>query len=261
MEELDIPRDMSRSAVFDVMVVLQNNEESTFRLEGVEVTAVPAQAGVSKYDLTFNFIQTAEGLGIGIEYNTDLFEEDRILRMLDHFSELAKNVPEASEKSIGELSMLPAAEVKLLLETFSGTATPHLQEGTIVSLFEQQAAKTPHSTALIIDDPEQGDRELTYDELNRAANRVAHHLRSGYGVEREDVVAFQVARGEQVVIAMLGILKSGAAYLPLGQGIHSGRNRYLLEDRGARVLLTVSENLRDGGDLEDLVSVVYMAAH
>ena len=164
------------------MVVLQNNEETTLRLEGLQISAEPSETGLSKYDLTFNFVQTAEGLGIGIEYNTDLFAEDRITRMLGHFAELTASMLASPGCNIGELNLLPPAE-RAILHAFNDTAVPYPQQETIVSLFEQQVTRTPDNIALVFE-----DRTLTYSELNTVANGVAHYLLDHYDPQPDDII-------------------------------------------------------------------------
>jgi fengycin family lipopeptide synthetase D len=115
-------------------------------------------------------------------------------------------------------------------------------EATIVSLFEQQAEKTPENVAVVFE-----GRTLTYRELNAAANRVAHYLRDKYAIKPDDIVALQVERSEWMVIALLGVLKSGAAYLPTTPDTPAARTRYLLQDSGARVLLTDSTTMGIAG--------------
>jgi tyrocidine synthetase-3 len=251
VEELDLPRDMSRSVVFDVMVVLQNNETTALQLEGLKIIPEPSPTEYAKYDLTFNFAQTPAGLAIDIEYNTDLYREDSIARLMSQFTELADSVLSSPSAVVGRLNILPASERSLLLHTFNDTSGACPSEDTIVSLFEQQAAKTPDAIALIIDDTEAGDRELTYGSLNALANSVAHHLRARYDVKSDDIVGFQLERTEWMVVGMLGILKSGAAYLPIAPDMPSDRIRYMLEDSGAKILLTDKVQT----DFTDLVAV------
>jgi len=173
---------MSRSAVFDVMVVLQNNENTAFRLEGLETSVEAAETGFAKYDLTFHFAQEQGGLSVSVEYNTDLFKEDRIVRMLSHFTELVQSV-----------NILPAAERELLLDAFNDTAADY-PAATLVSLFEEQSAETPLYTAVTY-----ADKSLSYQILNEQSNRLAHYLRHTCGIQPDDVVALQLERSEWMV--------------------------------------------------------------
>ncbi|MEI6411934.1 MAG: amino acid adenylation domain-containing protein, partial [Bacteroidota bacterium] len=233
VEDLDLPRDLSRSAVFDVMLVLQNNEQSELRFGDVALSIEGAKTGVSKFDLTFNFSETAEGLLMGLEYNTDLFKDDRIARLAEHLQTLLNSVLHDPTASIGGLNLLSAAEKQQLLYDFNDTATDYPQDKTIVQLFEEQVAKTPDQTALVF-----GTRTLSYRELNEQSNQLAYYLRDTYNIKPDDIVALQLDRSEWMIIAIMGVLKSGAAYLPIATDAPRARATFMLQDSRAKALLT-----------------------
>ncbi|MEI6411850.1 MAG: amino acid adenylation domain-containing protein, partial [Bacteroidota bacterium] len=233
VEDLDLPRDLSRSAVFDVMLALQNNEQSELRFGDVALSVEGAATGISKFDLTFDFVETAEGLLIALEYNTDLFKSDRIARMAEHLLTLLGSVLHDPKAAIGALNLLPAAEKQQLLHDFNDTAAEYPKDKTIVQLFEEQVAKTPDQTAVVF-----GTRTLSYRELNEQSNQLAHYLRDTYNIRPDDIVALQLERSEWMLIAIMGVLKSGAAYLPIGPDLPKARTVYLLQDSQAKLLLT-----------------------
>ena len=185
---------------------------------------------------------------MSVEYNTDLFREDRIVRMLSHFTELLQSALAAPETLIGKLNLLPVAERELLLHTFNDTAADYPAAATLVSLFEGQAARTPDHTAVTY-----ADRVLSYQTLNEQSNRLAHYLRHTCGIQPDDVVALQLDRSEWMVTAILGVLKSGAAYLPIGPDLPAARVSYMLTDSRAKALLLDGHSGSRAGDYRALL--------
>ncbi|MEI6412400.1 MAG: amino acid adenylation domain-containing protein, partial [Bacteroidota bacterium] len=233
VEDLDLPRDLSRSAVFDVMLVLQNNEQSELRFGDVALSVEGAETGISKFDLTFSFVETANGLLMGLEYNTDLFKSDRIARLAKHLETLLGSVLHDSKAAIGGLNLLPEQERNLLLYDFNDTAADYPKDKTIVQLFEEQVKKTPDKVAVVFE-----GRTLSYRELNEQSNQLGYYLRDTYDIRPDDIVALQLERSEWMIVAIMGVLKSGAAYLPIALDIPATRLAYMLQDSKAKVLLT-----------------------
>ncbi len=238
VEDLDLKRDMSRSPLFDVMVVLQNNESTAVEFEGLKLTPYENDDVVSKFDMTFIFFEGDEGLYCSIEYNTDIYSEDRIERMGEHFKTLISSVIENPESRIKDLEIIPAEEKKLLLNIFNDTKTDFPSDKTIVDLFEQQVEKNPDNTAVVFE-----DIELTYRELNERANIVGHYLRDNYQIKPDDLVGVLLERSERMIIALLGILKSGAAYVPLDPEYPKDRINYMLEDSSPKIVLSERKDL------------------
>ncbi|MEI6412088.1 MAG: amino acid adenylation domain-containing protein, partial [Bacteroidota bacterium] len=244
VEDLDLPRDLSRSAVFDVMLVLQNNERSELRFGDVALSVEGGATGISKFDLTFSFAETAEGLLMGLEYNTDLFKSDRIERLAEHLQALLGSVLHNPKAAIGDLNLLPEQEQNLLLHGFNDTEAEYPRDNTIIQLFEEQVAKTPDQTAVVFE-----GRTLSYRELNEQSNQLAHYLRGTYNIKPDDIVALQLERSEWMIIAIMGVLKSGAAYLPIASDLPAARTVYLLQDSQAKLLLTDASTLESAQDL------------
>ncbi|MEI6412517.1 MAG: condensation domain-containing protein, partial [Bacteroidota bacterium] len=233
VEDLELPRDLSRSAVFDVLLVLQNNEQSELRFGDVALSVKGSETGISKFDLLFNFMETGEGLLMRLEYNTDLFKSDRIARLAEHLQTLLDSALLDSRTAIGSLNLLPTAEKQMLLNDFNDTSAVYPEINTIAQLFEAQTALTPEQTALIF-----GETTLTYRELNEKANQLAHYLRFTHNIKANDVVALQIERSASTIIGILGVLKSGAAYLPISTDFPPARVRYMLANSRAKTLLT-----------------------
>ena len=251
VEELDLPRDTSRSAVFDVMVVLQNNEAVEFKLGDLDLKFEKRASTTSQFDLSFDFAENEKGLHLDVEYNTDLFKEDSIQRMVFHLETLVGSVLANPSASIDELNILPAAERQLLLEGFNDTKANFPSNKTIIDLFEDQVEKTPANLAIVFE-----QTELTYRQLNEKANQVGHYLRTTYDIRPDDIFALQLERSEWMIIAILGVMKAGAAYLPIALDAPKSRVVFMLQDSKAKALLTDKANYPTAKALESILPVL-----
>ena len=238
VEDLDIVRDMSRSPLFDLVVVLQNADMTAAQQVMSDLEMIPYDTGfrTSKIDVRIEFRETRRGLGMVIDFNTDLFARERMERMLTHFATLAFAALEDPSLPVEQLTYMPRAEVEQILQGFNQTESRYANEKTLVQLFEEQAARTPDAIAVVFD-----DQVVSYRELNETANRLAHYLRDAHSVTPGDVLALMSERSEKTVIGILGILKSGATYLPLDTKHPEERRSQMLAEAEVKVLLTDSE--------------------
>jgi len=236
VEELNLKRDLSRSPLFDVMVVLQNQENTPFNLNGITVFPYELTSSLSRFDLTFNFLETESGIEGRIEYNTDLFREERIQRMVSHFQELIKSVISTPKQPIQALNILTEIERHKLLVEFNQTRVDFPKNKTVIDLFEQAVSRAPEKTAIVFE-----EQRLSYQELNYKANQLAFELINVHHIQPDDRVGIMLDRSELMVIAILGILKAGGAYVPIAREYPEDRRNYILEDSGCKVLLTPSE--------------------
>ncbi|MCP4108251.1 MAG: amino acid adenylation domain-containing protein, partial [Desulfobacteraceae bacterium] len=241
VEDLDLKRDLSRSPLFDILVILQNNETTNLQFDGLSVLPYQANTGTeaSKFDITFDFTEIPEGINCVLKYNTDIYSKDRMERMGGHLETLISSVIKNPGSRIKDLEILPAEEKNQLLNLFNDTKADYPLDGTIVDLFEEQVEKNLDSKAVVF-----GDLELTYRELNEKANIVAHCLIDNHGVERDDLVAVLMERSEKMIIAILGILKTGAAYVPVDPDYPGVRIEEMLRDSDSNIV--VSDTNRDG---------------
>ena len=192
----------------------------------------------TNYDLNF-IIVPAKKLLIKTEYNGNAYEEKALGRLLAQFKMLIGEVLTDPEQAIGALDILSPEERNKVVEDFNGTAVAYTEGKSVVDLFDEQAARTPDAVAVVSD-----GLELTYRELNVRANRLAHYLTNDLGVKSGDIVGLLVERSHQVPVGMLGILKAGAAYLPLDPDYPQSRLDYIAGDNGCRVIVS-QENLKD----------------
>ena len=203
-------RDISVSPLFQVMFSLQNLPESPeLKLGESGLYKEDYTYNTSKFDLTFFMNETPYGLQGSVEYCTDLFEEKTILRMISHYKELLKSIVSDPQQSVGALPMLTGAEEYQLLKEFNDTDAAYPLDKTVINLFEEQAANSPDNTALVFE-----DQKITYGELNARANQLARYLQSK-GVKSETFVPICIERGIDMITGILGILKSGATYVPM----------------------------------------------
>ena len=235
VEELQPERDLSRNSLFQVMFNLLNIQNASsvkpLELNGLNVTPLQFDSGISRFDLTLLLIETDQGLRGELEYNTDLFEADSIARMAEHLLQVLDEVIAHPLGPLSSLSLLSPSDL-CLLSLFNQTSAPLPDLLSLPQLFLSQVGRSPLATALISD-----DQLLSYAELNAAANQLARHLRQ-LGVGSESVVGVCLPRSIQMVVALLAVLKAGAAYLPLDAEYPSERLRLMMTDSGARVVVT-----------------------
>ena len=239
-------RDVSRNPLFDVMLVLQNNEEVTLQMQGIEMIGTVPMARVSKFDLTFNIIKTDGKYHVDTEYCTDLFKRDFVERLNQHFIQAIRLTMEHTDGVIGEHSLLSAEEQDRILYQFNNTKTEYDREATIVSLFEQQVKKMPDKPAVVY-----GDKALTYAELNGRANRLARRLRR-LGVKPDDFVAMLTERSLEMIVGIFGILKAGGAYVPIDPAYPEDRKQFMLEDCAPKAVVVYGTEINTGIPVIDL---------
>jgi amino acid adenylation domain-containing protein len=232
VEVLQPVRDLSRSPLVQVCFALQNMPGETLQLPGLELQWVGVEGLSSKFDLSVFMFETVEGLGGHIEYATALFDASTIDRFVDHFETLLEGIVAGPDRRISELPLLSVAERHQLVAEWNGTAADYPGDRCLHELFTAQAAKTPDAVAVIFE-----GQQLTYAELDRRSNQLAHHLR-GLGIGPETVVGICVERSLEMVVGLLGILKAGGAYLPLDPSYPQERLAFMLEDARASILVT-----------------------
>jgi len=240
VEELQPERDPSHSPLFNVMFVLQNiptreEPDPDRNCTTFEITFKPGfgiERRVAKYDLTVALAEHSEHLSGVIEYRSDLLEAATIGRLIKNFKVLVEDIIANPTKRLSDLTLLTASERHEQLVTCNRTKRDDFAERSVVQLFEEQAAKSPQAPAFFY-----GDGWLSYAELNRRANLLARHLCS-LGVKPEMTVGLCLERSLDLTVALLGILKTGAAYLPLEPSYPKKRLTFMLENAAVTVLLT-----------------------
>ena len=230
--ELQPERSLSHAPLFQVMFSLQNAEKSPDELPGVRMEGGEAELHTAKFDLSLALTLDTYGLRASAVYSTDLFERSTALRMLGHYRRVLERVLADPDARLSELDLLGDGERRLVLEEWNRTEAGVPAGLCVHRLFEAQAARTPGAVAVVA-----GGERLTYAELNARANRLARHLR-GLGVGPESRVGICLPRTPGMVAALLAVLKAGGAYLPLDPEYPRERLGWMLEDAGARLVLT-----------------------
>ena len=226
-------RDLGRNPLFQVMLILMNTPEVP-ELHLTELLLSPETDDhiTAKFDISLFIRETSMGIEGTVEYCTDLYREESIERMIGHYINLLDSVVTAPENKIGGLGMLGATEEEQLLKEFNDTAVAFPKDKSIVTLFEEQAAKTPEAVALIY-----GNEQISYKELNERSNQLARYLQK-QGVKAETLVPICIERGMGMIVGILGILKAGGAYVPIDPEYPQDRISYMLEDTGAKLVLS-----------------------
>lgn len=232
VEELHPQRSPTHMPFVQVVFSLNNEfvEEQIFpgiRSEEMEVDSLTA-----KFDLTVIAKDTPRGLNTVIEYNTDLFTQLRIERLLGHFQQLLESALADPDQRISRLQMLTAPERVELVERWNETTRAYPRDAAVHTLFEERAARTPHAIAL-----QYGNRTITYGALDARANQVANFLleaKAGPG----GLVGVYMERSIEMIAAFLGILKAGSAYVPLDLSYPRDRLEFMIKDTSMPMILT-----------------------
>ncbi|NCT42247.1 MAG: amino acid adenylation domain-containing protein [Microcystis aeruginosa G11-09] len=232
VEKLQIERHLDRNPLTQIVFALQNAPSSPWDLPGVNIEEIPSGLDSVRVDLEVYLWDAPEGLGGFCSYNRDLFAAETIVSMMNHFKNLLAAIVENTQQSVALLPLLTPEENYQLLEGWNETKADYSYNKCIHQLIEEQAARTPDAVAVVFE-----SQQLTYAELNSRANQLAHYLRS-LGVETEVIVGLCVERSLDMIVALFGILKAGAAYLPLDPEYPQARLQFMLEDSQVPLLLT-----------------------
>ncbi|MER6207751.1 amino acid adenylation domain-containing protein [Streptomyces sp. NPDC001642] len=240
VEVLNPTRGTSHHPLFQVMLVLQNNVAPQWRLGGLAAAHEVVPTRTSKFDLTFELTERfttdgqQDGLRGEIEYATDLFDRSTAETLTERLLRVLRSVADDPARPLESIDVLGAAERRTILHEWNDTGL-ELSGATYPQLLAEQVARTPDAVALVHE-----DTELTFAELDRRSNRIAHWLISR-GVGRDDVVGLAMRRGPDLLCALLGILKSGGVYLPLDPDYPPDRLGFMIEDSAPVMILTTSD--------------------
>lgn len=241
VEELQPERDLTRTPFFQVMFSLQNVPLPPVKLSQVTMTLLEDDAiKTSQFDLTFDSTERSDGsMECLLEYSTAIFERTTVERMLVHYTNLLKNIVANPQQRIRELPLLTDDERQQILVEWNATTREYPYDRCIHQLVEAQAERTPEAIAVVF-----GDERVTYAELNRRANQLAHYLKQ-LGVRPESRVGILLERSVEMPVALLAVLKAGGAYVAFDPSYPPDRLHYMFENSDVSVLLT-QENLVAG---------------
>ncbi len=232
VEELQPERNLGQNPLFQVMFSYQNTPRRAFELGGLKVSLMDVGEAASKFDLSLFLSETPEGVGGRVEYNTDLFEPRTVEALMRHYQVLMEGAMARPEAKVGELPILAEAERRQVLVEFNANEREFRAGMGLHHLLEQAAQQTPAATAVVC-----GKQRSTYRELNSRANQIAHYLMK-LGAGPGALVGVFLERNADLLPAILGVLKSGAAYVPLDPSYPKERLAAILEDAKAPIVLT-----------------------
>ncbi len=257
VEELHPERNLNQNPLFQVVFALQNAPMSALELPSLTLNTLPFDTEYTRFDLEFHlwepnlqnglWVDSSAGISGFVIYSTDLFDGATIARILGHFQTLLEGIVANPEQRIAQLPLLSQSELDNLLVKSNINRLDYPQDKFIHQLFESIAEQNGDAIALVF-----GDKQLTYKELNRRSNKLAHYLKK-LGVKTEVLVGLCVERSFDMVIAMLGILKASGAYVPLDPSYPSERLDFMLQDAQVSVLLTQAKWIKRLGNYDSQV--------
>jgi amino acid adenylation domain-containing protein len=236
---LPLERDLSRSPVFQVMFTFREEASKTPAFGGAQARMQKVHTGAGKCDLTMSLTKTEDALAGYLEFNSDVFDRAMVERVCAHYETLLDGLVANCETTVATLPLLTSAEREQLLAAWNATETPYSRDRCIHELFEEQVRRAPDEPAVVFE-----DQELSYRELNYRANAVAAHLK-GLGAGPEARIGICMNRSIEMLAGLLGILKAGAAYVPLDPAYPKERLALMIEDAQVHALLT-EETLAGG---------------
>ncbi|MGH3998232.1 MAG: non-ribosomal peptide synthetase, partial [Pseudonocardiaceae bacterium] len=242
VEVLNPTRSLAHHPLFQIALAVQNTPEADFTLPGLDTSLVPASTGTAKFDLSIHLWEhhkthaNPQGLDGFVEYASDLFDPATVEMLVTRFIRVLDAITSDPDQPIGQIDLLTSNERHQLLVEWNDTTQP-IPPACLPQLFENQVVRTPDNTAVT-----SGDNSLTYNQLNTAANHLAHRLIS-LGVGPEQIVALALPRSTSMIVAFLGVLKTGAAYLPLDPDYPPARIEFMLTDAHPALLVTTTSTV------------------
>ncbi|MEP7274000.1 MAG: condensation domain-containing protein, partial [Acidobacteriota bacterium] len=235
VRELNPEKDMSRTALFDVLFQFREKDSAaTLAFGSATAKVIRTNLGHGKYDLNLGLYETVDGIEGTLVYNRDFFDAFSIEQLVRHFKIVLNAVADDSSIPVDDIILLNKAEEKQQVSEWNNTAASYPTDRTIHELFAEQVARSPQATAVTC-----GGESISYRELDTRANQLAHFLKSR-GVVRQTLVALCLERSIEMIVSMLGVLKAGAAYLPLDPSHPPDRLRFMIEDSGVEHLVSTA---------------------
>lgn len=232
VNKLNLKRDTSRNPLFDTMFIYQNNGFKDFTFNNIKSEYYLLDTNISKFDLSLEVMPNQDEILLSFEYATKLFEEEFIKNLSNHYLNILNTVLDNMHTKISEICMLSETERDKIVYEFNRTKVDFPEEKTLSVLFEEQVKKTPNNIAIAFE-----NEQLTFRELNEKANSLAYYLRN-HGIHPNDLVGIMVSRSLEMIVAILAVLKSGGAYIPIDPTYPNDRIDYMLTSSNAKILLT-----------------------
>lgn len=238
VENLNIKREIGRNPLFDVFFTyqVQNETDSMALDEKLRIRAIDVDAEVAKFDLTLEAHEFADDILLNFIYNTALFTSESIKQLSQRFEGLINNLCDSVSTKIGDISVLNPLETTKLLHDFNETQSDFPETKTIIEIFEEQVRLFPNNTALVFE-----DHKYTYSELNALSNQFGSYLREKFNIQPDDLICIMQETSEWLIISIISILKSGAAYVPIDPEYPQDRIDFMLQDTQSKALIDANE--------------------
>ena len=238
VEALNVRRDMSRNPLFDVMLVLQNNEQPQLEFQGADSEYIIPDSIISKSDLKFDISKEQGEYKIELEYCVDLFSRENVSSILDHYLYVINQVIDNEKIKINDISTATQTDREKIHHIFNATSMPYEKDKTVIDLFRGQVREHPEKIAV-----DAFSEIMTYRELDQKSDRLAAALDKA-GTGKGDYVAILAKRCKEMIVGILAVLKSGAAYIPIDYTYPDGRIEYIVKDCRPKVILTAGAYLK-----------------
>ncbi|MCM3338074.1 non-ribosomal peptide synthase/polyketide synthase [Paenibacillus sp. MER TA 81-3] len=232
VEALNPERSLATTPIFQVTFALHNLPATTREVADVRMEFQELSNGTSKFDLSMAVEESEQGLHVVVDYNTDLFNPDTIARMQEHYRTLLQAAVQNCSQYIADLVLLTRSEQQQFVYEWNDTDVPYATAQCVHELVAERAEQMPERIAVTC-----GSEQITYEELNKRANSLAHYLLE-QGIDNQSVVGIYAIRSIDLVLAQLAVLKTGAAYMPIDPAYPRERVAYMLQDANVTVLLT-----------------------
>jgi amino acid adenylation domain-containing protein len=249
VDKISAARDLSKNPLFQILFLFQNEPHPDKEIAGLKVERLEGENKASMLDLSISMEEAEDGVSVLYEYNTDLFRAETIERLSTHFERILDILCSDTRLKINDFDYMPEEERRRILYGFNDTKTVFDTEFFIHQLFEEQAEMHAECEAVRF-----REQSLTYKELNIRMNKLANYLLT-LGIRKGQMVAVYMERSIEMVVALYGILKAGAAYVPIDPDYPEERIRYMLKDSGVEVVLTQQdkEEAFAGGSIKAIV--------
>ena len=250
VNQLALPKDQSRSALFDIMVLLQNHQGLEINdqkgINGVIASEYnEIERGVSQLDISFVFVEKEEGLSLSIEYNTDIYNESFIATLLKHFEAFVKSGLQNPHQSIKAIEIVTVAEKNKILTEFNTHSVPSETSLTVINLIKSIAKEKPHQTALVYQ-----EEKISYSLLEEYSSKLANYLQDEHHINKGHFVGIALERNSWTIITILAVLKTGAVYIPIDPAYPEERKNYIIQDSGCKLTITagILEEFKSNSD-------------
>ncbi|MEK3804425.1 amino acid adenylation domain-containing protein [Bacillus sp. FSL K6-1234] len=252
VDQLELNRNLDRNPLYSVMFSMNNIASKKYKFDDLSLEPIILDYPFSKIDLTMFMNESEDHLSFSIEYSTSLFHEETIRQLGSHYIHMIESILQAGHSQLKNLRITTPAEEETLLVDFNNTRTDYSTERLIHQLFEEKVTEIPHAVAI-----EGVPYDLTYQELNKRANQLAHLLRMNGITQTNEYVAIMLDRSPSMVTSVLGILKAGLAYVPIDPSWPMERIKHIVSSLDVKEIITDLHYVDDLKELSLKTTIVF----